>query len=126
MRDFAGRIERIFRRLQLQVPERYPDESLLKDRLFYGMHQTLTDSLRYLYTQPTVSYSQLLLASYAAEVETNRGRAIRSKAARVKQGGDESKNTQLPTPSIEQVTSKLNELSSIVKANQVPIKIGER
>ena len=122
VRDFAGRIERIFRRLQLQVPERYPDESLLKDRLFYGMHQTLTDSLRYLYTQPTVSYSQLLLASYAAEVESNRGRAIRSKAARVKQGGDESKSTQLPTPAIEQVTSKLNELSSIVKANQVPIK----
>ena len=124
VRDFAGRIEKIFRKLQLQVPERYPDESLLKDRLFYGMHQSMKDSLRYLYTQPTVSYTELLQASYIAEVESNRGRALRSKAARVKQG-IEDEGIDCESSSFENVASKLDELSTIVKATHAPQHTGQ-
>ena len=124
VRDFAGRIEKIFRKLQLQVPERYPDESLLKDRLFYGMHQSMKDSLRYLYTQPTVSYTELLQASYIAEVESNRGRALRSKAARVKQG-IEDEGIDCESSSFENVASKLDELSTIVKATHAPQHVGQ-
>ena len=73
IREFAGRIEKIFKKLRKQIPERYHDKTLLKDRLFHGMHQHLKDSLRYLYTQATVSCSELLQAAYAAEVEAEKG-----------------------------------------------------
>ena len=45
VKEFAGRIEKLFKKLVDQLPERYPDRSLLKDRLFYGMQQHLRDSL---------------------------------------------------------------------------------
>ena len=85
IREFAGRIEKIFKKLRKQIPERYRDKTLLKDRLFHGMHQHLKDSLRYLYTQASVSYSELLQAAYAAEVEAEKGRLARSKAANLVQ-----------------------------------------
>ena len=75
IREFAGRIEKVFKKLQRQIPERYPDKSLLKDRLFHGMNQHLKDSLHYLYTQSSVTYANLLQAAYAAEVEAEKGRA---------------------------------------------------
>ena len=75
IREFAGRIEKVFKKLQCQIPERYPDKSLLKDRLFHGMNQHLKDSLYYLYTQSSVTYANLLQAAYAAEVEAEKGRA---------------------------------------------------
>ena len=37
VKEFAGRIEKLFKKLVDQLPERYPDKSLLKDCLFYGM-----------------------------------------------------------------------------------------
>ena len=65
IREFAGRIEKVFRRLQIQVPERYPDELLLKDRLFYGMNPQLKNSLRFLHSKDNVTYSDLLRAAHA-------------------------------------------------------------
>ena len=41
IKEFAGRIEKLFKKLVDQLPERYPDKSLLKDHLFYGMQQQL-------------------------------------------------------------------------------------
>ena len=41
IREFARRIENIFKKLRKQIPERYRDKTLLKDRLFHGMHQHL-------------------------------------------------------------------------------------
>ena len=37
VKEFVGRIEKLFKKLVDQLPERYLDKSLLKDRLFYGM-----------------------------------------------------------------------------------------
>ena len=54
---------------------------MLKDRLFHGMNQHLKDSLRYLYTQSSVTYANLLQGAYAAKVEAEKGRAAFSKAA---------------------------------------------
>ena len=45
IRDFARRIEKIFKKLQLQLPEWYVDDTSLKDQLFYGIHQHMKDSL---------------------------------------------------------------------------------
>ena len=83
IREFAGRIEKVFKKLQRQIPKRYPDKVLLKDRLFHGMNQHLEDSLHYLYTQSSVTYANLLQAAYTAEVEAEKGRAACSKAASI-------------------------------------------
>ena len=45
VKEFAGHIEKLYKRLVDQLPDRYPDKELLKDRLFYGMNQHLQDSL---------------------------------------------------------------------------------
>ena len=62
IRCFAGRIEKLFKKLQIQIPERYPDRLMLKDRLFYGMHPELKGSLRFVFSQPDMTYPQLLHA----------------------------------------------------------------
>ena len=114
IREFAGRIKNIFKKLQRQVPERYPDELLLKDRLFYGMHAHLKNSLRFLHSRDTVSYTDLLRAAHAAEVESNRGRAFQAKAAVMKSG----EPTESQESKIQQVYQKVDELAAVVKANQ--------
>ena len=40
MKEFAGRIEKLYKRLVDQLPERLDDKELLKDCLFYGMNHT--------------------------------------------------------------------------------------
>ena len=69
----------------MQLPERYADDTSLKDRLFYGMHQHMKDSLRYFYTKSETSYADLLKAGYAAEIESAKGRALQRKAAALRQ-----------------------------------------
>ena len=49
------------------------------------MHQHMKDSLQYLYTKSETSYADLLKAGYAAEIESAKGRALRSKAAALRQ-----------------------------------------
>ena len=49
-------------------------EVKLKDRLFYGVLKTLRDSIRYLYDNPTVTYTQLLVAARKAEAEVSDGK----------------------------------------------------
>ena len=73
----------MFKKLQRQILGRYPDKLSLKDQLFHGMNKHLKDSLQYLYTQSSVTYANLLQAAYAAEVEAEKGRAARSKAANI-------------------------------------------
>ena len=123
IREFAGRIEKIFKKLRKQIPERYRDKTLLKDRLFHGMHQHLKDSLRYLYTQTSVTYSELLQATYAAEVEAEKGRVARSKAVNVAQSPEHSiSRSRDPSPivaSIAALESKLDKcLKAVLKATQ--------
>ena len=57
MREFVGKIEIIFKQLQRQIPEHYPNKSLLKDSLFHGMHQHSKDFLHYLYMQDSAIYA---------------------------------------------------------------------
>ena len=71
---FAGRLELTYRRLHDRLPERF-DEHQLKDRLFYGASQSLRDSSRYLYKDPTVTYQALLKALEETESEYVEGKA---------------------------------------------------
>ena len=115
--EFAGRIEKIFKKLRKQIPERYRDKTLLKDRLFHGMHQHLKDSLRYLYTQVSVTYSELLQAAYAAEVEAEKGRVARSKAAHLTTSPDCVVNrSRDPSPIIASVAALESKLDKCLKA----------
>ena len=47
----------------------------LIDRLFYGVLKTLRDSIRYLYDNPAVTYTQLLVAARKAEAEVSGGKS---------------------------------------------------
>ena len=49
VKEFAGRIEKLFKKIVDQLPEWYRDKSLLKDCLFYRMQQHLRDSLRFMF-----------------------------------------------------------------------------
>ena len=123
IREFAGRIEKIFKKLRKQIPERYRDKTLLKDRLFHGMHQHLKDSLRYLFTQPVVTYSELLQAAYAAEVEAEKGRAARSRAANIAASpgsvGSQSRDPSPIAASVAALESKIDKcLKAVSKATQ--------
>ena len=120
IRDFAGQIEKIFKKLQLQIPEWYPDETLLKDRLFYGMHQHMKDSLRYLYTHSETTYTDLLKAAYAAKVESAKDRALRSKAAisRQEESSSSQKKEGNNSKQVNEMVTKIEELTTIVKAAQ--------
>ena len=125
IREFAGRIEKVFKNLQRQIPERYPDKLLLKDRLFYGMNQHLKDTLRYLYTQSSVTYANLLQAAYAAEMEAEKGRAARSKAANLATSPDKvdlcSRDPSPIAASVAAIESKLDKcLKAVSKAAQAP------
>ena len=115
----------MFKKLQHQILERYPDKLLLKDRLFHGMNQHLKDSLRYLYTQSSVTYANLFQAAYAAEVEVEKGRAAQSKAANLTNSPDKvdirSRDPSQIVASVAAIESKLDKcLKSVSKAAQAP------
>ena len=117
IREFAGKIEKVFKKLQPQIPERYPDKLLLKDRLFYGMNQHLKDSLRYLYTQSSVTYANLLQAAHAAEVEVEKGRVARSKMANLANSPDKVDiRSWDPSPIVASVAAIESKLDKCVKA----------
>ena len=105
---FAGRLELIYRWLHDRLPERF-DECQLKDRLFYGVSQSLCDSSRYLYEDPTVTYQALLKALEETESEYIEGKAsIQAKAAAVM---DEN--------SIAELKDKIEVLTMVVKSGNI-------
>ena len=117
IRDFAGRIEKVFRKLHAQNSERYQGETLLRDRLFHGMHQSLRGSLRYLYDQEKASYNDLLRAAHAAEVESSKGLSVKTKAA-IKEPKSEAGKVPSEGNPLDNVAQELDQLLTIVKANR--------
>ena len=58
--------------IRLQCPGRMMDlevQQHLKDHLFHGVHKHIRDSIRYLYSNPRTSYSQLMVAACKVESE---------------------------------------------------------
>ena len=117
IRQFAGRIEKLFKRLQLQIPDRYPDKSMMKDRLFYGMQGDLKSSLRYLFDKPDTTYASLLTVAHAAEVDSQKSRQL---MARVKGLTESATKLELSSdPVLGSVEDKLDQLTTILKVAQV-------
>ena len=52
----------------------------LKDRLFHGFNPNLRNGLHYLYDKPESQYSQLVIASRKAEIETLRSSVFKVRA----------------------------------------------
>ena len=123
VKEFAGRIEKLFKKLVDQLPERYPDRSLLKDHLFYGMQQHLRDSLRFMFQDPKCDYTQLLKAASAAEIESERGGAlgIHSKGGNLLEGeqvpSHPSRDVSPIAASVASMESKLEHNSEICTEN---------
>ena len=120
IRDFAGCIKKVFRKLHTKNPECYLGESLLKDRLFYGMHQLLKGSLRYLYDQEHTKYNRLLRAANAAKVKSHKNLVVRTKAVNKKTSQKTTpSDVDFSDPKLQNVAKELDQLLTIFKANQI-------
>ena len=108
--EFGGKLEYKFRLLQERCPGRY-NMAQLKDRLFHGMTDKLRDSVRYLFTNPTVDFNQLLKAAMTCEIETTSRQATKAKAMQFSEGVSESSTN----PEISSIRSQLEQMSTILK-----------
>ena len=108
--EFGGKLEYKFRLLQERCPGRY-NMAQLKDRLFHGMTDKLRDSVRYLFTNPTVDFNQLLKAAMTCEIETTSRQATKAKAMQFSEGVSESSTN----PEISSIHSQLEQMSTILK-----------
>ena len=83
--SFATRLEGTLNQIRLQCPWRMMDlevQQHLKDCLFHGVHKHIRDSIRYLYSTPRTSYSQLMVATQKAESENDEiQNKVRARAA---------------------------------------------
>ena len=101
-------MELIYRQLHDRLLERF-DKQQLKDCLFYGVSQSLRDSSRYLYKDPTVTYQALPKAIEETESKYGEGRATaRAKSATV---ADET--------GIAELKEKIEAFTTIVKSSNV-------
>ena len=109
--EFGGKLEYKFRLLQERCPGRY-NMAQLKDRLFHGMTDKLRDSVRYLFTNPTVDFNQLLKAAMTCEIETTSRQATKAKAMQFSEGVSES---SVEKSEINSIRSQLEQMSTILK-----------
>ena len=108
--EFCGKLEYKFRLLQERCPGRY-NMAQLKDRLLHEMTDKLRDSVRYLFTNPTVDFNQLLKAAMTCEIETTSRQATKAKAMQFSEGISESSTN----PEISSIRSQLEQMSTILK-----------
>ena len=69
---FVTRLEGTLNQIRLKYPSRIVDHKVachLKDRLFYGVHKHIRDSIRYLHSNPETTYSQLMVVARKVESE---------------------------------------------------------
>ena len=64
--SLATRLEGTLNQIQLKCPRRIADHKVachLKDQLFNGVCKHIRDSIRYLHSNPKITYSQLMVAA---------------------------------------------------------------
>ena len=69
---FSIRLRDMFTKLSIRFPDRVPKEDhdkILKDRFFYGIKGELQNSIRHLYDNESVTFSQLLVKARRNEEE---------------------------------------------------------
>ena len=114
LREFAGRLESIYQRLHEKLLEQF-NQNQLKDRLFYGINQSLQDLSRYLFKDTKVTYLALLAALEDTENEYCEVRtAIKSKSTVVE--GETG---------ITDLREKIEALTTVVKSSNIATKSAE-
>ena len=83
--SFTTRLEGTLNQIRLQCPWRVTDHEVqqhLKDCLFHGVCIHIRNSIRYLYSNPRTTYSQLMVAACKAESENQEAHdKVRARAA---------------------------------------------
>ena len=70
--SFTTRLEGTLNQIRLHCARRITDQEVqqdLKDHHFHGVHKHIRDSIRYLYSNPRTTYSQLMIVAHKAESE---------------------------------------------------------
>ena len=108
VQGYSTKVEGSLNQIQVKFPGMISDaefEIKLRDRLFYRVLKTLRDSIRYLYDNPAVTYTQLLVAARKAEAEVGDGKSgmmtVKAKA----------------TTADDKLTSLKQQVSDLVAAN---------
>ena len=68
--SFNMRLEGTLNQIRLKCPRRIADQEVswhLKDQLFHGVCKHIRDFIRYLYSNPETTYSQLMVTTHKAE-----------------------------------------------------------
>ena len=71
-------------KLSIRFPDHVPKEDhdkILKDRFFYGIKSKLCNSIRHLYDNDSVTFSQLLVKAHRNEEEESASQIINKKMA---------------------------------------------
>ena len=93
--SFATRLEGTLNQIQLKCPRWIADCEVswhLKDHLFHRVHKHIRDSIRYLYSNPETTYSQLMVMAYKAESEMEEAKdKVRARSAVTTEVIDRSK-----------------------------------
>ena len=68
--SFVTRLEGTLNQIRIKCPSRIANHEVpshLKDQLFHGVKKYVRDSVRYLYSNPQTTYSELVVAARRAE-----------------------------------------------------------
>ena len=109
VRQFTGRFKAQFKKLKEKVPGCY-DNSMLKERLFHGMHQQLKDSIQFCYKIEETTYEELFQEAVEAEKEKNpetKVTSLKAKSAVVSEG----------QTGIQDLKQKIDALTTVVKSS---------
>ena len=83
--SFVTRLEGTLNQIRIKCPGRIANHEVpshLKDRLFHGVKKHVRDSVRYLYSNPQTTYSELVVTARRAESKTEETKVkVRSAAA---------------------------------------------
>ena len=125
VQTFVLHLERALKAIKQQYPYAMTDKEghrHLKDHLFNGLKPNLHNTLHYLYAKPDSQYSQLVMASRKAEMETlglgvSKGRA---KSAITGINTDLAKSKASSEPSYKAITQQIAYLMSAVAKQVTP------
>ena len=110
--SFVTRLEGTLNQIRIKCPSRIADHEVsshLKDRLFHGVKKHIRDSVRYLYSNPQTTYSELVVAARKAESETEE--------TKVKMQG-QAAATEVPSGSKELGDQIVRLMAALTRAEQ--------
>ena len=98
-----------FKRLREKIPGTY-EKSILKERLFHGMHQDLQDSIRFCYKKTEMTYNELLNEMLYAEQE--KFTEVKSTSLKIKSAVATSEDG-----GIKDLQQKIDQLTTVIKSS---------